>query len=92
MKFSIIVPTWNNLKYLKICLNSIKKNSKYQHDLNVHVNEGIDGTVEYLNNNGIKFSHSVENLGLCKGSNSATSLAETDYIIYTFKNSHTYFP
>ena len=83
MKFSIIIPTWNNLKYLKICLNSIKKNSKYEHDLNVHVNEGSDGTVEYLNNNGIKFNHSVENLGLCKGSNSAASLAETDYIIYT---------
>ena len=83
MKFSIIVPTWNNVKYLKICLDSIKKNSKYEHDLNVHVNEGSDGTVEYLNNNGIKFNHSVENLGLCKGSNSAASLAETDYIIYT---------
>ncbi len=83
MKFSIIVPTWNNLKYLKICLDSIKRNSKYEHDLNVHVNEGSDGTVEYLNNNGIKFNHSVENLGLCKGSNSAASLVETDYIIYT---------
>ena len=83
MKFSIILPTWNNLKYLKICLDSIKKNSNYRHDINIHVNEGSDGTVEYLNNNGIKFKHSVENLGLCKGSNSAASLAETDYIIYT---------
>ena len=83
MKFSIILPTWNNLKYLKICLDSIKRNSNYTHDINIHVNEGSDGTVEYLNNNGIKFNHSVENLGLCKGSNSAASLAETDYIIYT---------
>ena len=83
MKFSIIIPTWNNLKYLKICLGSIKRNSKYEHDLHVHVNKGSDGTVEYLNSNGIKFNHSGENLGLCKGSNSAASLAETDYIIYT---------
>ena len=83
MKFSIILPTWNNLKYLKICLDSIKRNSNYEHDINIHVNEGSDGTVEYLNNKGIKFNHSVENLGLCKGSNSAASLAETDYIIYT---------
>ena len=45
MKFSIILPTWNNLKYLKILLNSIKKNSKYEHDVNVHVNEGSDGTI-----------------------------------------------
>ena len=83
MKFSIILPTWNNLKYLKICLDSIKRNSNNRHDINIHVNEGTDGTVEYLNNNGIKFNHSAENLGLCKGSNSAASLAETDYIIYT---------
>ena len=83
MKFSIIIPTWNNLKYLKILLNSIKKNSKYEHDLNIHVNEGSDGTVEYLTNNNIKFNHSAENLGMCKGANSAASLAETDYIIYT---------
>ena len=83
MKFSIILPTWNNLEYLKICLDSIKRNSNYEHDINIHVNEGSDGTVEYLNNKGIKFNHSVENLGLCKGSNSAASLVETDYIIYT---------
>ncbi len=83
MKFSIILPTWNNLKYLKICLDSIKRNSNYEHDINIHVHEGSDGTVEYLNNRGIKFNHSVENLGLCKGSNSAATLAETDYIIYT---------
>ena len=83
MKFSIIIPSWNNLDYLKICLDSIKKNSKYEHDLNVHVNEGSDGTVEYLTNNNIKFTHSAKNLGLCKGANSAASLAETDYIIYT---------
>ena len=26
MKFSIILPSWNNLNYLKICIDSIKKN------------------------------------------------------------------
>ena len=54
------------MKYLKICLESIKKNSRYEHDLIVHANEGSDGTLKYLTNNKIKFSHSVENLGLCK--------------------------
>ena len=48
MKFSIIVPSWNNLNYLKLCLNSIKKNSKYKHDIIVHLNEGTDGSLEYL--------------------------------------------
>ena len=83
MKFSIIIPSWNNLNYLKICLDSIKKNSKYEHDVNIHLNEGIDGSVEYLSKNRIKFSRSQQNIGLCSGSNRAASLAESDYIIYT---------
>ena len=43
--FSIIIPTFNNLEYLKITLNSILKNSKYIHEIIVHVNEGSDGTL-----------------------------------------------
>ena len=26
--FSILIPTYNNLEYLKVCLRSLKKNSK----------------------------------------------------------------
>ena len=31
--FSIVIPTYNNLKYLELCLKSIKKNSKYDHEI-----------------------------------------------------------
>ena len=37
--FSIIIPTLNNLKYLKFCLNSIQKNSKLNNEIIVHVSE-----------------------------------------------------
>ena len=89
MKFSIIIPSWNNLDYLKICIDSIKKNSKYEHDINIHLNEGSDGSEEYLNNKGIKFSKSKQNIGLCSGSNNAAKLSETDYIV--FSNDDMYF-
>ena len=46
--FSIIIPTFNNLEYLKLCLKSIQKNSKFDHEIIVHINEGNDGTLEYL--------------------------------------------
>jgi glycosyltransferase involved in cell wall biosynthesis len=36
--FSIIIPTFNNLDYLKMCISSIKKNSKFKHQIIVHVN------------------------------------------------------
>ena len=46
--FSIIIPTLNNLNYLKMCINSIEKNSKYNHEIIPHVNMGTDGTVDFL--------------------------------------------
>ena len=46
--FSVIVPTYNNINYLKSCLNSLQKNSKYTHEIIIHVNEGIDGTLDYV--------------------------------------------
>ena len=46
--FSIIIPTFNNLDYLKLCLDSINKNSKYNHEIIIHINEGIDGTIEFF--------------------------------------------
>ena len=47
--FSIIIPTFNNLEYLKLCVASLKKNSSYDHQIIVHVNIGNDGTLDYLN-------------------------------------------
>ena len=47
--FSILIPTFNNLNYLKICIESLTKNSNFNHEIIVHVNEGTDGTIEYLN-------------------------------------------
>ena len=50
--FSIIIPTFNNLKYLIKCIESIKKNSFYNsHEIIPHVNDGTDGTLDYLKNN-----------------------------------------
>ena len=46
--FSITIPTFNNLEYLKLCLKSINNNSKLKHQIIVHVNEGKDGTLEYI--------------------------------------------
>ena len=83
MKFSIILPSWNNKSYLKLLIESIQKNSNYKHDINVHLNEGTDGSIDYLKSVNVKFNHSEKNLGLCKGTNSAATLAETDYFLYS---------
>ena len=46
--FSIVIPTWNNLAFLKLCIQSIQRNSYYNHQIIVHVNDGSDGTLEWI--------------------------------------------
>ena len=48
--FSVIIPTFNNLEYLKLCIESLENNSKYKHELIFYINEGSDGSHEYLKN------------------------------------------
>ena len=80
--FSIIIPTFNNLDYLINCIESIKKNSKYLHEIIPHVNEGSDGTLEYLKKNNIDFSFTKYNSGICTGMNMAAKKATTQFILY----------
>ena len=80
--FSIIIPTLNNLSYLKLCIKSIQKNSKYNHEIIPHVNVGTDGTLEYLKKNNIKFTYTKDNSGICKGMNLAAEVSKNEYILY----------
>ena len=80
--FSIIIPTLNNLNYLKLCINSIEKNSFYNHEIIVHANIAKDGTLDYLKKNKIKYTHTSYNSGIPEGVNMAASKASTKYIVY----------
>jgi GT2 family glycosyltransferase len=79
--FSILIPTYNNLQYLKICIDSIKKNSKLNHQIIVHVNEGIDGSLDFVKKSGFDFSYSEKNIGMPKALNKASLLAKNNYIV-----------
>ena len=83
MKFSIIVPTLNNLDYLKILISSIEKNSTFDHDIIIHVNEYLDETIKFLKQKKIQYTYSETNIGLCSAVNKAAKLATTQYILYT---------
>ena len=80
--FTILIPTWNNLPYLKVCVESIIKNSSFQHQIVVHINEGADGTSEWIKDNNIEYTYSDQNIGICKALNQASILAKTKYICY----------
>ena len=79
---SIIIPTYNNLEYLKICLESLKKNSQLKHEIILHVNDGSDGTLKFAKENNILHSFSVNNVGLCTAINTAVKKASSNLLLY----------
>ena len=79
--FSIIIPTFNNLDYLKLCLKSLKKNSNYEHDIIIFINEGNDGTLTYAKDNNLKFLHSNINKGVCFAFNESAKIAKNKYLV-----------
>jgi len=80
--FSIIIPTFNNIEYLKLCIRSLKKNSKFNNEIIVHINEGADGTENYLIADKIKYTITKHNAGICQAVNTAAKKATTQYILY----------
>jgi glycosyltransferase involved in cell wall biosynthesis len=83
LKFSIVVPSWNNLTYLKLLIHSIKINSRYEHQIIVIINEGKDGTLEWVQaQTDIDYIYAKENIGICYGLNICRSLIRTDYLLY----------
>ena len=80
--FSIVIPTWNNLDFLKLCIRSIRENSAFPHQIVLHVNDGSDGTAEWAASEGIAFSRTPRNVGVCFAVNAARPLVATNYILY----------
>ncbi len=81
--FSILIPSWNNLAYLKCTIESIQKNSAFRHQIVVHINEGLDGTEEWVRTQQeVSFSKSSSNCGVCYGFNAASHLAQSAYLVF----------
>ncbi len=81
--FSILVPTWNNLDYLKFVIYSIRKNSSFKHQIIVHINEGKDDTEAWvLSQPDLSYTLSKTNTGVCYGFNAASHLALSEYLVF----------
>ena len=56
-KITFCIPSKNNLRYLKWCIPSIRKNaSRDDHDIIIFVDKDTDGTVEWLEQNAEKYN------------------------------------
>jgi len=80
---SILIPTFNNINYLKLTIKSIKKNSSYKnHEILLHINDGSDGTLDYAIANNFSYTLSKENVGLCTAINTVSKIANSDLLLY----------
>ena len=81
-RFSILIPTWNNLDFVQLCVASIRKNSRHPHEVILHINDGSDGTADWARREGIAFTRSAVNVGICYAVNRARTLAGADYMVF----------
>jgi GT2 family glycosyltransferase len=86
--FTIGIPTWNRIEFLKLCIESLLKNSYYgfKHEIRIHINGCTDGTREYLDKmcslyENIKYTYSPKNLGIVEGHNIAIADGTKHFIV-----------
>ena len=80
--FSVIIPTWNNLEFLKLCVDSLRKHSQYDHEIIIHVNDGSDGTLAWVKAQGLKYSHTEKNIGVCLAVNHLAAQTSREWVLY----------
>lgn len=80
--FSIVIPTWNNLAHLQLAVRSIREHSAQAHQIIVHVNDGRDGTRDWVRAQGLEHTASDDNIGICYAVNEAAMLARHEHLVY----------
>lgn len=81
-RVSIIIPTFNGLKYTKMCVESIKKHTFHPYEIIVVDNGSSDGTVEYLESTGgIKRIFNRENRGYPAACNQGIEASDSPYVL-----------
>lgn len=77
-----MIPTWNNVNYLKNCVEGIRSHSFFKPEILVYVNEGKDGTLNFLEQEKISHIHSHSNQGICIAMNALAKIASTSILCY----------
>lgn len=82
MEFSIIIPSVDNYKFCKLTVDSIKKNSTFNHEIIISLIEKYTSKEEldYFNNLNVKIYLNKSHKGFCTSVNSGLKLATKEYI------------
>ena len=83
---SIVILTFNELKYTRECIESIRKYTTEPHEIIFVVNASADGTVKWLKkivqvNTNYKLIENEKNNGFAKGCNQGIEAASGEYVL-----------
>ena len=81
-QISIIIPSWNNLEFLKLTVASIVLHTELRFQLVIHVNDGRDGTLKWVQDHNLEYTWTKDNVGICHGLNLAAEKCTSDYVAY----------
>lgn len=81
---SIIILNWNQLTFLKECINSLIKNTEYPNFEIIIVDNGSEerGTKDYLQSLPFQVILNSHNLGYARGNNLAAKYAKGEYLVF----------
>lgn len=77
--FSILLPTYNFLPCLKLCLKSIEKHSSLNNQICIHVDGSTDDTIEWLEKSGYSFTKD-RHIGAFTAWNKCGEQARKEYV------------
>lgn len=80
--FSIIIPLYNQLKYTKICLESIQSSLAAHIEIILVDNASTDGTADYLKTlPNVKVISNIQNMGFAGGCNQGIRAASGEWVV-----------
>ena len=83
MKVSVIIPNWNGMKFIGMCLDSLNQSDFYGYEVIVIDNGSVDGSLEMIEKNYplVRLIKNPENMGFAVACNQGIKAAKGEYII-----------
>ena len=82
-KTTVVIPNWNGMKFLKICMDSLMRQDDMNFDILVIDNASEDESVPFLRENYplARVEVMEKNLGFSGGVNAGIDMSETEYVL-----------
>ena len=80
---TVVIPNLNGMKYLKDCLDSLRRQTRTDFSVILIDNGSTDGSADYVAQNypGVRVERFSENRGFCGAVNAGIRMSSTRYVI-----------